>query len=161
MGFSGGYSRNHEIAYNSDNNKEVFYNTEKHYARKKGFGYAELYIRKNIHNKHWFKTMYTDLLVDDSVIILNPHYSFGPSVNNRFFSFYYQYRSDYRDYRQYPLKGHYFDVEIDKAGLGIMKNPLVDAMHIRTNIRKYAHIKGGFYWASGFTGKISPFGEAP
>lgn len=161
IGLSGGYSRNHEIAYNSENNKEVYYKTQEHYARKQAYAYAEMYIRKDIRNKHWIKMMFTNLLVDDSVILLNPQYSYGPSVNNQYFSFYYQYRSDFRDYRQYPLKGHYFDVSLDKAGLGIMTDPSVKALHLRTNIRKYGQIKGRFYWASGFTGKVSPFGEEP
>ena len=161
IGFSGGYSRNHEIAYNSEDNKEVYFKTEKAYARKKAYGYAELYLRKNIHNKHWFKLMFSDLMVDDSVVILNPDYSFGSSVNNSNFNFYYQYRSDYRDYKAYPLNGHYFDIEIDKAGLGIMHNPTVNALHMRTNIRKYLNIKGRLFWATGFTGKVSPLGEEP
>lgn len=161
IGFSGGFSRNHEISYNSDDNKEVYYKTEKSYARKLAYGYAELYLRKDIHNKHWFKLMFSDLMVDDSIPILNPHYSFGPSAQNNSLSFYYQYRSDFRDYQAYPLNGHYFDVEMDKAGLGIMSNPKVNALHLRTNIRKYFNINGRFYWASGFTGKVSPLGEEP
>lgn len=161
MGFAGGFAQNHEIAYSSYDNKEVYYKNEDDAVRREIFGYTEMYYRKGIHNKHWFKLLYNDLNVADSVVIKNPDYMFGTGTQNQFFSFSYQFRSDHRDYAQYPLGGYYFDCGLDKRGLGIFYNPEVNSLSLKANIRKYLPIKGRFSWASGFTAKVSPIWEQP
>ncbi len=169
LGVSGGFAQNHEIAYNSFDtlvdppigNDEVYFKSELQYPKRQYFGYAESYYRKGIHNFHWFKLGYTDLLISDSVLVKNPDYSYGPSTRNQFFSFFYQFRSDYRDYKQYPLKGYYFDVNLDKKGLGIFNDPEVNSLSIKANFRKYYQIKGRFYYASGLSGKVSPIWDQP
>ncbi len=160
VGVAGGFAQNHEIAYNSINNREVYYRDENVSPKQETFAYTEAYHRKGIHNMHWFKLKYTDLDVTDSVIIYNPDYSFNPFTNNKFFSLFYQYRSDYRDFKQYPLKGHYFDATIDKKGLGFMAGQDVNTLDLKANFRKYNQIGGKFYWASGLTGKVSPIGNS-
>ena len=170
LGFSGGFSQNHEIAYNSFDtlsdpviyNQEVYYKSEFHYPKREYYAYAESYYRKGIHNVNWFKLQYTDLLVFDSVVsYYNPDYSFGSSTKNQFLSFYYQFRTDYRDYKQYPLNGYYFDFEFDKKGLGFFNDPTVNTLSLKANLRKYYRIKGRFYYASGITAKVSPLGSQP
>lgn len=161
MGFAGGYLRNHEIAFNSYENKEVFYRSENSYPRTEGFAYTEVTYRKGIHNLHWGILGYTDLQVNDSVLVLNPNYSFGEEKRNQSFNIFYQYRSDYRDYRQYPLNGHYFEVEIEKKGLGIIPDSEVNGLALKTDVRKYVTIKGRFFWASGLTVKYSPIEDQP
>jgi outer membrane protein assembly factor BamA len=161
IGFAGGFMQNHEIAYNSKDNLEVFYRNEDTHARREIFGYTEIYYRKGIHNRHWGSVGYTELQVLDSVLILNPDYMFGPTNTNQSFNLFYQYQSDYRDFAQYPLGGHYFDVELEKFGLGIIPDSDVDVLTIKANIRKYNQIKGRFYWASGLTAKVSPYNHQP
>lgn len=161
LGFGVGYNRNHEIAYNSNDNKEVYFKTEDYYAKKEFYAQTEIYYRKSIYNKHWGKVSYTDSRVHDSIIILNPDYYYGTVSENKFFSLFYQFRSDFRDYQAYPLTGYYFDIEIEKKGIGIFSDPTVNSLHLRTNIRKYVNIKGRFYWATGFTLKSAPIWEQP
>jgi len=160
-GMAIGLSQNHEMTYNSIDNKEVYYKSEGIHPKKEFFAYGEAYHRKGIHNTNWFKLGYTKLQLTDSVLILNPDYSFGSANINEFVSFYYQYKSDYRDYKQYPLIGHYFDVSTEKKGLGIFNNPEVNTLFIQTNIRKYLKIKGRFFYSSGFSTKISLFWDQP
>ncbi len=169
LGIAGGFSQNHEIAYNSFDtlvnppigNKEVYFESEIQYPRRKYYAYAETYYRKGIHNINLLKFGYTNLLVSDSVLVFNPDYSFGSCTRNQFLGFYYQFRSDYRDYKQYPLNGYYFDAELDKKGLGFFNDPEVNTLSIKSNFRKYFQIKGRLYFASGLTGKISPFWDQP
>jgi len=173
MGFAGGLAQNHEVAYNSydsvltsdgnkepQGNREFFYKSESHYPKKEIFAYAEAFYRKGIHTTNWFKLEYKDLTVTDSVLYKNLDYSFD-SVNDQFLTLYYQYRMDFRDYKQYPLNGYYFDVEVDKKGLGLMPNSSVNTLFLKTNLRKYINLKGRFYYATGFTGKVSPFWHQP
>ena len=181
IGFAGGFSQNHEIAYNTFEsvtkqeinngdttfrqefigNDEVYYKNETRHVRREIYTYAEMYYQREIHNKQWFKLQYSELTVDDTILVLNPDYLFGSENSNRYFTFYYQFRSDYRDYRQYPLNGYYFDVALDKKGLGVFNDPSVNSLSIKANYRTYQHLKGGLYWASGITGKISPFRDQP
>jgi outer membrane protein assembly factor BamA len=175
FGFSAGFSQNHEIAYNSfetfknistgeiisEGNREFYYKSELEYPKKEYYTYAETYYRKGIHNVNWFKLGYTDLEVTETVIDTNPDYSYGSATRNQFLSFYYQFRSDYRDYKQYPLNGHYIDLEFDKKGLGIFNDPEVNSLSIKANFRKYFKLKGRLYFATGITGKVSPFWQQP
>jgi outer membrane protein assembly factor BamA len=173
LGVSGGFSQNHEIAYNSFDtvfytsppeligNKEFYYKNENLYPKKEYYAFAEATYRKGIHNLNWFKIGYTDLKLSDSVLVLNPDYSYGPALRNQFLSFYYQFRSDYRDYKQYPLAGYYLDLELDQKGFGFFHDPSVNSLSIKANFRKYYKIKGRFYYAAGITGKISPIWEQP
>jgi len=161
MGFAAGFLRNHEIAYNSENNKEILYRNEEVYPRKELFAYSEIYYRKGIHNQHWGILGYTDLQVSDSVLILNPDYGFDNSTQNQSINLFYQYRSDYRDYKQYPLNGYYFDAQLDKRGLGIIPNSEINALFLKANFRKYNRIKGRLFWASGLTVKYSPIQDQP
>lgn len=161
LGFGVGYNRNHEISYNSNDNKEIYYKTEDYYAKKEFYAQTEIYYRKSIHNKHWGKISYADSKVHDSVIILNPDYYYGTPPENKFFTLFYQFRSDFRDYQAYPLTGYYFDIEFEKKGIGIFKDPTVNSFHLRSNIRKYINLKGRFYYATGLTIKSAPFWHQP
>lgn len=161
MGFAAGFLRNHEISYNSVNNQEVYYNSESVYPRREVFAYTEIFYRKGIHNQHLGVVGYTDLEVSDSVLILNPNYSFDTATQSQSVNLFYQFRSDHRDYKQYPLNGYYFDAELNKQGLGVVPDANVNALSLKANFRKYSQIKGRFFWASGLTAKYSPLGIQP
>ncbi|MFU8843398.1 MAG: POTRA domain-containing protein [Bacteroidales bacterium] len=161
LGFAGGFSRNHEIAYNSIENKEVYYRSETDYPRTVYFGYSEISYRKGIHNMHRGLLGFTDLRLTDTVLELNPDFAFGGSTRNQFMTVFYQFRSDFRDLRQYPLKGHYFDIEVDKKGIGLFSEPIVNSLYLKSNLRAYSNLKNRFYWASGLTGKTSLFWDQP
>lgn len=160
IGFAGGFSQNHEIAYNSEDNKEVYFKSEEYRPQRKYFGYTELYYRKNIHNFHRVNLGYSDLRVADSVLILNPDFSYGNLNRNQYFTLYYHFRTDYRDFKQYPLNGYYVDFDVVKNGIGVFDDGVND-LYIKTGLRKYNQISGRFYWASGLSGKISPFWSQP
>ena len=174
IGFAGGLTQNHEMSYNSydtiitsdgneelQGNREFFYKSESHYPKREFFAYTEAFYRKGIHSTSWFRLEYKELTVTDSVLYRNPDYSFDTANVNQFLTLFYQYRMDFRDYKQYPLNGYYFDVEVDKKGLGLMPNSSVNTLFLKANIRKYIKLKGRFYYATGFTGKVSPFWHQP
>jgi hypothetical protein len=161
LGFSGGFSRNHEIAYNSIDNKEVYYRSETDYPRVVYFGYSEISYRKGIHNTHRGLLGFTDLRLTDTVLVLNPDITYGNRTRNQYMTVFYQFRSDFRDLRQYPLQGHYFDIELDKKGIGLFNDPSVNSLYLKSNLRAYVNLKNRFYWASGITGKTSLFWEQP
>ncbi len=161
LGFSSGFKLNHEISVNSIDNEEIYYKNEESRAKNEFFAYSELFYRKGIHNQHWAVLGYSDLNVADSVIILNPDYIFGSTTQNQSINFFYQFRSDFRDYTQYPLNGYYFDIEMDKRGIGLFSESEVNSLYFKTNFRKYNRIKGRLFWATGITAKYSPLKDQP
>ena len=161
IGFGSGFQQNHEISYKSFDNKEQYFKVEKGFTKRSIYAYGEAYHRKGIHNTHLFNAGYSRLQVVDTVVSesLNPHYSFGSDTLNQFMTFFYTFKSDFRDFRQYPLHGYYFDVTVEKLGFGFFKNPAVNVLTLQANLRKYFQIKGRFYWASGLTVKVSPLSD--
>jgi hypothetical protein len=160
-GVSAGLSQNHEVAYNSEYNKEVYFKSESQYPKREVFAYIEAYNRKGIHNTHWVNMRYSHFQFSDSLLQQNPDYSFGNENTNEFISVFYQYRTDFRDYKQYPVKGYYFDATIEKKGLGLINDAGVNDLNIIANVRKYFHLGGRFYYATGITGKTSPIKNQP
>lgn len=160
-GASAGLSQNHEVAYNSEFNEEVYFKSETEYPKREVFAYVEAYNRKGIHNTHWFNLRYSHFQFSDSLLMQNPDYSFGNEKSNEFLSLFYQFRTDFRDYKQYPVKGYYFDATIEKKGIGFINDAGVDVLNIVANVRKYFHLGGRFYYATGITGKTSPLKNQP
>ncbi|MFC1731911.1 POTRA domain-containing protein [candidate division KSB1 bacterium] len=155
MGFGYGYKRNHEVFYKTEQNELQYFKDEIEYTRKDQFAAIFITLRKGIHNTHTFQFQVDQLQIADTIIQLNPNYTFKDQDNLSFVSFYYKYKNDYRDYKHYPLEGHYFDIELINHGFGILKNKGLNVFYILTNYRKFWNLKKRFYYAAGFTGKIS------
>ncbi|MCD4746124.1 MAG: hypothetical protein K8R58_07480 [Bacteroidales bacterium] len=161
MGFGGGFAQNHEVSYMTVDNEVKYFKEENSYPKREIFSYLEFFLRKNINNTHWIKLNYSGYHFSDSLLDHNPNYSYGNKNVNQYLSLYYQFKSDYRDYKHYPLTGHYFDVEVNKKGLGILDDGLVNLFFIKSSYRKYFHLNKKFYFASGITGKISAQKKQP
>jgi hypothetical protein len=75
----------------------------------------------------------------------------------QFVSFSYFYKNDHRDVQYYPLKGYYLDIELNHSV------PYATAYNsfMKTNLRVYGQLYNRWYWASGFTGKLSFEKEQP
>ena len=153
--FSAVYTQNHEVAYNTLNDTLAYYKTENNYLKKEFLSSIELIIRKKIHNTHNIKLSYNSYNFDDTLVFLNKDYSYFGRENLSYFSFYYKFKNDYRNYSSYPLTGHYFDIEINKNGFGILKDECLDIFFIKSVFRKYWKLYNKFYFASGVSGKLS------
>jgi hypothetical protein len=154
--FSGNYMRNHEVAVNTIDNTIVFFKDNNKYPKQSiSFGGGITY-RRNIHNSHILQLSYENYTFSDTLIKLNPNYSTLQQNSSKYFSFYYQYKNDYRDYKPYPLQGHYFDIEINKSGIGILNEEKTNFFSIKSTYRKFWKISPRFYDAIGFTGSTTP-----
>ncbi|MBN3036460.1 MAG: hypothetical protein JW861_12815 [Bacteroidales bacterium] len=160
-GFSAGFSQNHEVSYNSVDNKEQYLKTITEYPFRQFYCYGETYLRKSIHHTHWFKFSYNKVHFSDSLLALNPDLSFGNRPENEYFSFFYMFKADFRDYKHYPLHGYYLDLILDKTGLGIFASGKDQTLLLKANARKFFHLSGRLYFATGFACKVSPFWHQP
>ncbi|MCD6179293.1 MAG: hypothetical protein J7K39_05260 [Bacteroidales bacterium] len=155
-----GLKRNHEVTYQTINNKPVRYRGED-YLKEEYYAYAAINIRKNIHTSHYCALEYNNHQYNDKVFQLNP--DFDPDQNNDFeyFSLTYFYKNDHRDSRTYPLKGYYLDAILVKRGLGISQKSNIDLLSLTSNLRKYWNLGHQLYFAGGFTGRIANTGRNP
>ena len=155
-----GLRRNHEVTYQTVDNKPVRYRDDD-YIRREYYAYMALNIRKNIHTSHYFSLEYNNHQYNEVVFELNP--DFDPDQNEKFkyFSLTYFYKNDHRDSRTYPLKGYYADAILVKRGLGISKDANVNLLSLTSNLRKYWDLGHSWYFASGFTGRIANTGRNP
>ncbi|MDA3904927.1 MAG: hypothetical protein PF484_02515 [Bacteroidales bacterium] len=155
-----GLTRNHEVTYQTIDNKPVRYRDEE-YARYHYYAYAALNIRKNIHISHNFQLGYNDHQYSDIVFQMNP--DFDPDQNTKFkyFSLTYTFRNDHRDNKNYALNGYYIDLVLEKQGLGISSNANVNLLSLSGNLRKYWDLGNNWYFASGFAGRVASTGRNP
>lgn len=149
------YSQNHEVAVKTVNDKVQFYKDNNSYPKLKVSFSSGILLRPDIHHSHTFELSYDKFKFHDTLLAINPDYTTSNLTNNNFLSFYYQYKSDYRDYKPYPLRGYYFDFEITKEGLGVLKNEEADYLIFKATYRKFWKLDNHYYAAIGATSFVS------
>ncbi|CAG0959677.1 hypothetical protein FLAV_00631 [Flavobacteriales bacterium] len=148
LGFTVSYKGNHEIMYNSENNKRLLYRNEIDYARKEFYARVGYQYRKKLYNTHSLQAYYYNVSVLDTIIKLNAEYLCEKQRENTFFVLTYQFKHDKRNFSNYPVKGHYFDIELSKYGLGVFsKEP--DFSTIQVWAKKYFDLGNHFYLSFG------------
>lgn len=161
IGFSYGYSRNHEIGYKSFNNELLFFNDEKKYSRQEQFARVRYTYRKVIFNSHAFEFRYNQTKVTDTILDLAPTYTFNGKNNLEFFSLNYFFAADHRDYKPYPLKGWLYTLDATQTGLGILKDENFSFFKLESGIKFFNHFKGRWYGGYGLKGKWSSSTQQP
>jgi outer membrane protein assembly factor BamA len=157
IAFGAEYSRNHEVIVETLNNKTVYYKDPDHFPRQNLYAFTELLLRPTFYARHTFRVGFNSWFFSDSLLRI-PGYSADSSHEINYFSFYYQYKNDHRDVQFYPLKGSYFDIELDQNGL--WSSP-VNEFFIKSNIREFFQIHNRWYFALGFTLKLTLTPQPP
>ncbi|MBW6459236.1 MAG: hypothetical protein K0B08_01575 [Bacteroidales bacterium] len=155
MGFGAGRWRQKETAYVTDDNRQQFFQDQDNYAREDLYGFGRFFIRPGIYNTHLLEIRYDHHHFSDSLLAQNEYYSVKGYDNVQYFSFRYHFKSDHRDYKQYPLKGYYFDIEAVKHGLGVFKKPAMNTFHLMAAFRKFWELQPRLYFATGLNGRAS------
>ncbi len=94
------------------NNKVVFYKNNDFYPKQSLSSSIGLTYRNNIHNTHSIQFGIENYKFSDSLLQKNENYTVDNQNKLNYFTLYYQFKNDYRNYKPYPLQGHYFDIEI-------------------------------------------------
>ncbi len=149
------YITEHEVNYMTLNNKLKFFKNKEHYLQKGIFSRIQLTERRKIHNIHKLRIEYNYFNFNDTLMRLNENFTLNDKSIVQYFSLYYQYKSDFRDFKPYPLKGHYFDISLTKNGLGFFNNNGINILYLESTFRKFWKIHNRFYFASGINGKIT------
>ena len=97
---------------------------------------------------------YKNNIIADSVNSLNENYFLKQKTNQKYIGLSYLFKRDLRDIKAYPLHGHYYDFEIVKKGVGLIKDD-VDMLFITASYKKYWQLYDRIYFASLLRGKLS------
>ncbi|MDD3877113.1 MAG: POTRA domain-containing protein [Bacteroidales bacterium] len=161
MAFSFGYARNKEVAFQVNNNKIDYFRVNDFYIRENLQATIQLNYRKNYQQNHALWVSYNSQTFADTLIRQNDFFSKNGMKNNQYFTVNYFYKNDKRDVEAYPLNGNYFDLDINKYGLGILKNEAANVFFIRMTFRKYLNLYKRFYYAFGNKIKFSNYDYQP
>lgn len=141
------YNTNKELTYGTTNNKRNFYRDTENPVRTEFYVKTDWSYRRAIYNIHNFQIKYNYVTVQDSLLKLSNDYF----PNNKNFTQYillsYYFKHDKRDVQLYPLQGHFFDFEIVKSGIGVLKNE-PDLLYFTATVKKFHKFSEVFYWGS-------------
>lgn len=118
------YSDNKEWAYNTIDNRLVFYNDfdipERQFQRIRGR--VRGYYRRTLFETQRLELTFLQLSIGDSIVAYNPDFFLDQRKMQRSFGLKYTYSLDKRDIQVYPLNGFYIEASLEKRGLGIFKD---------------------------------------
>ena len=147
------YTQNHQITYNSDNDKRLYYKNDNHYVMKNLYAGIQLQYRQRLYNHHYFTAEYQHVDLSDSVLKLNPDF-LGRKDLSQYFSLSYRFKHDKRDFANYPLKGHFIDFKIVKNGLGLYKDR-IDNWAFSSTLKKFFALPAHFFLSGSIAGQYT------
>lgn len=154
LGFETGYKKYRETGYVTQNDKLMFSFVPDGLFTEQYFTLSSTY-RKNIFTQHQLVIGYRNFHFSDSLMALNPDYSYTDEDRPLFLYVYYKLKVDHRDIKYYPLKGWYADIELSKSGLGFGFEKPVNVAWAKTTTRYYWKLASRWYSGISFIGKIS------
>ncbi len=153
MGVTGGVQLNHEVAYQTVDNKEQYYNSSNGFAQQLTFSNVNFTFRPGYNSLHNFSVGFNQFIFQDTILKLNPDFAYSQTTYN-YFILSYGFKLDFRDYAPYPLKGYYFDIGLVKKGLGIFDDQVND-FSVSANFDQYINIYNRWYFAYNLGAKFS------
>jgi len=146
--------KNHEVSYNTINNKEVFLKDSSDYIRSFFKTNLELTYRPAIKTRHRFGFGYTVESVEDTIVKLNPGYFTSERKRISFPEIYYTVNYSNVDYIPYPLKGFETQVSISKKGF----NKIVNVWELTANTGNYWELRPKWFFSLNTMGTLKlPF----
>ncbi len=151
-----------EFAFRYFNRPNVNYLTEDHrllFTRNLDFGARTVTgqvgwrHRPTFYTTHSVDLRFTHRQVADTIFRLNPNYFLNEGNRQRYFTLGYRVVSDRRNYGGFPLKGHYWEAEAEKLGLGLFND--VNIVRLSGQYAHYFDLGRGFYAASSVRGYLS------
>jgi len=156
IGFGAEVDLNHEIPVASASNKPVYMKDGTDFLKKLFRGYTELIFRPDFYSTHTFYASYNHYIFNEQLESV-PGFFYDESLIQQFVTLNYFFKNDHRDVQFYPLIGYYIDAEFNYT----IPFKVAHNAYLKMNFRKYWQMHNRWYWASGFTGKLSLEKEQP
>jgi outer membrane protein assembly factor BamA len=148
------YSRRHEVAYQTLENKLQFYRDPDIWNLEQFLAFVNVTWRPGLFNTHTFSAEYRDTRISDTIArVMNPDFFLNGQNRQRHASLLYKVVWDYRDIRPFPLNGWLGVLELRQNGL-----LPTDNLHLFRMFAEYAHhspLKHPFYLSVAAKGRFS------
>ncbi len=161
LGLSFAYSRNHEIQYKSENNKQIFYKDPNKYVRQELGARIRLGYRIGIYGSHSLELRYNEARVEDTIRFITQNYFSRNATKTQFFSLNFQFRQDERDNKPYPLNGFIAILDVTQVGFGLLKEEDFNVFRTELLFNRYDKLWNRVYAAEGIKFKLSPNANQP
>jgi len=155
-----GYLRDKEVGYATINDKVRYYKADSGCSHEAFYAYLKPYLRFGFRNRLYFLAQYDNRTFSDTLVSLNPTFACDGSSRFQYFTLSAIFKNDYRNDHNYPLDGHYLELEMTKIGVGVFENE-PNSFYAKVTADWYSPIKNRFYWASNVTAKLSSNNELP
>lgn len=159
LSFSMAYARNHQTAVKTIDNELIYYKDQEIFTKREIGGSVIYTYRPGLNITHNLEASYRHAEVEDTVISLNPEY-FSSTNEESFAAVRYFLKIEHRDLAIYPLKGNYFDVELNKTGLGFLGDK-VDMTYMISHYKHFWELSKHFHAAASIGGKYSFQSKVP
>ncbi|MTI29461.1 POTRA domain-containing protein, partial [Xanthovirga aplysinae] len=134
-------------------------------SRRRRSGGMAFFYRPDLYNYHNFSIQYYNAEISDTIAEhLNPDYFLNGNNSQKFLALTYTYRIEKRDYVSYPLRGYFFELYLQKLGLGVFND--INQLNVSAAIAKYLDLGNGFFLSGRLEGKSSlakkvPYNQLP
>ncbi len=128
------YSNDRNLRYNTSSDKLLDLRTD-NLLRNRFYSNVVLRRRNKFYDFQFLELRYNYNRIADTVAKLNPTYFLNQQTKQRFFQVGYNYTYDFRDKVQYPLRGHFFSVQVNK--LGLLPSDNVNTFDLTITLAKY------------------------
>lgn len=154
LSFSFSNSRWHEVAYSAVNHILLFHRDHNLFMRREWAGGFTFLFRPALYNSHAIGIDYKHNRVHDTIAQLNPEFFKYGRTEQRYVRLGYKFKRDKRDIVNYPLHGHYFDVELVPTFVGFEHKPEV-LFWTLASYKKFFEISKRFFYAFALKTKVS------
>ena len=151
------YIEYNHLEYNSINYIPIFYKSKNTLLKELSTS-IEYSHRESFYNYHYFEIEYNNIILNDTLALLNDNYFYGDRIKNSF-NINYEFDRDFRDIKNYPLNGFRLNVQVEKNGIGIFND--INKWKSSIYYSKYFEFKKQFYYSfnlsSYFSSKNQPY----
>ena len=145
------------LEYNSINYIPIFYKSKNSLLKELSTS-IEYSHRESFYNYHYFELEYNNIILNDTLSLINDNYFYGNRIKNSF-NINYEFDRDFRDIKNYPLNGFRLNVQIEKTGIGIFND--INKWKASIYYSKYFEFKKQYYYSftllSYFSSKNQPY----
>ena len=145
------------LEYNSINYIPIFYKSKNSLLKELSTS-IEYSHRESFYNYHYFELEYNNIILNDTLSLINDNYFYGNRIKNSF-NISYEFDRDFRDIKNYPLNGFRLNIQVEKSGIGIFND--INKWKASIYYSKYFEFKKQYYYSfallSYFSSKNQPY----
>lgn len=158
-----GWQNLNEVPVISKDNRQIFLQYDQSSLSTRLYAGAGIVYRPEVFTSHELIFYYNHNRIDDTLMLLNPHFAASSNGVDQFLSIQYKLKIDHRELKAYPLEGYYFDIRLKRYGLSLLSNGNTgtDLSTFESSARKFWKLNKRWFFASGANVKFSAGDNQP